>query len=176
MTIPPDVITTNLRPDLAILNWTQKTIFLLELTCSFESNFEAANIRKTTKYSSLQSDLEDSGFKCHLIPFETGSRGHISIYNKSNLLAVFMANKLWLNVFKCIREMSRNSLLCSFSIFHAYTQPIWSDPPFLRSWSLFWYCFDTVYVYVYMFVFMAYGRLYCSSWCCLASKDLVLLQ
>ena len=133
LTIPPDVITTNLGPDLVILNRSQKTIFLLELTCSFESNFEAANRRKMTKYSSLKSDLEDRGIKCHLIPIEIGCREHISRYNKSNLTAVFMANKLRPNVFKCIREMPRISLLCSFSIFHAYTQPTWSEPAFLRS-------------------------------------------
>ena len=132
-TIPPDIITTQLRPDLVILNRNQKLIFLLELTCSFESNIEAANIRKTTKYSALKSDLEDKGFTCHLLPFEVGSRGYVSRANKSNLMNIFMANKLKPNVFKCIREMSKISLLCSFSIFHAYTQPTWSDPPFLRS-------------------------------------------
>ena len=132
-TIPPDIITTQLRPDLVILNRSQKTIYLLELTCCFESNIEAANLRKTSKYQALKSDLEERGYTCHLLPFEIGSRGHISRSNKSNLMNTFMSNKLKPNIFKCIKAMSKISLLCSFSIFHAYTQPTWSDPPFLRS-------------------------------------------
>ena len=132
-TIPPDIITTQLKPDLVILSRSEKSIFLLELTCSFETNIEAANIRKMTRYSALKSDLEDKGWKCHLIPFEVGSRGYISRSNKLNLMNTFLSNRLKPNVFKCVRDMSKISLLCSFSIFHAYTQPTWTDPPFLES-------------------------------------------
>ena len=132
-TIPPDILTTQLKPDLVILNRSEKTIFLLELTCSFETNIEAANIRKMAKYSALKSDLVEKGYICHLIPFEVGSRGYISKSNKLSLMNTFLSNRLKPNVFKCIRNMSKISLLCSFSIFHAYTQPTWTDPPFLES-------------------------------------------
>ena len=45
-TIPPDILVTTLRPDLVLINRTEKEIYLLELTCSFEQNAAAANARK----------------------------------------------------------------------------------------------------------------------------------
>ena len=47
-TIPPDVVSTQLKPDLVLLNRQEKKIFVMELTCSFERNITAANLRKTT--------------------------------------------------------------------------------------------------------------------------------
>ena len=53
-TIPPDILVTLSRPDLVIINRSIKSVFVLELTCSsFERNILAANIRKSTKYTSL---------------------------------------------------------------------------------------------------------------------------
>ena len=99
---------------------------------SFERNFEAANARKTARYTALKSDLEERGYQCHLIPFEVGSRGYVSKSNRLNLINVFVMNKLKPNAYKIIKQMSKISLLCSYSIFHAYTQPTWRDPPFLE--------------------------------------------
>ena len=130
-TIPPDVLVTGSRPDLVLLNRQEKKIFILELTCSFERNIEAANARKRIRYTSLKNDLEDQGYKCTLLPFEVGSRGYVTKSNKMNLINVFVLNKMKANALKCIKQLSKLSLLCSFSIFHAYTQPTWRDPPFL---------------------------------------------
>ena len=73
-TIPTDIITTQLKPDLVILSRSEKSIFLLELTCSFETNIEAANIRKMTRYSALKSDFSQVFFKSQdfdlLTPFQ----------------------------------------------------------------------------------------------------------
>ena len=131
-TIPPDILVTQSRPDLVIINRSEKKIWLLELTCCFEKNEQSAHARKNERYNALKTDLEERGYICHLIPFEVGSRGHVSRANKTNLMNIFATNKLKANVFKCIKGMSRISLLCSFSIFHAYTQPTWRDPPFLE--------------------------------------------
>ena len=64
--IPPDLIVTSSRPDLVILDTstTPQSIFLCELTVCFEKsgNFEAANLRKRSRYAGLKSDLEDKGF------------------------------------------------------------------------------------------------------------------
>ena len=132
-TIPPDVLVTQARPDLVLLNRHEKTICLLELTCSFERNSEAANIRKTLRYTSLKSDLEENGYKCFLVPFEVGSRGYIFKSTKSNIFNIFTAMKISANHKHCIKNMSKISLLASYTIFHAYTQPTWRDPPFLTT-------------------------------------------
>ena len=47
-TIPPDILVTLSRPDLVIINRSLKTVYLLELTCSFERNIVAAHQRKST--------------------------------------------------------------------------------------------------------------------------------
>ena len=130
-TIPPDVLVTLSRPDLVLLNRNEKLIFLLELTCSFETNVLAAHARKTTKYTSMKADIESNGYKCVLIPFEIGSRGYVTRDNKANIIHVFVKNNIKSNALKCVKQLSKISLLCSFSIFHAYTQPSWRSPPFL---------------------------------------------
>ena len=96
-TIPPDVLVTQARPDLVLLNRHEKSICLLELTCSFERNSEAANIRKSLRYTSLKSDLEERGYKCFLVPFEVGSRGYIFKSTKSNIFNIFTTMKISAN-------------------------------------------------------------------------------
>ena len=130
-TIPPDILVTLSRPDLVIINRSLKSVYLLELTCSFERNILAAHQRKSTKYIPLKSDIESEGYTCTLIPFEIGSRGHVTSINRSNILNTFIQHNINTNVRRCNKELSKISLLCSFSIFHAYQQPSWKSPPFL---------------------------------------------
>ena len=82
--------------------------------------------------TALKSDLEERGFTVSLVPFEIGSRGHTSRENKMRLISVFVKNGLKQNVHKLVKQISKISLLCTFSIFHAYQQPTWRDPPFLK--------------------------------------------
>ena len=117
---------------LALLVLDKKKISVLELTCSFESNIMSANARKSLKYTQLKLDLEEAGYTCSLLPFEVGSRGYVSKANRANLINTFVTNSIKANALKCIKQLSKLSLLCSFSVFHAYTQPIWRDPPFLK--------------------------------------------
>ena len=69
---------TSLRPDIVIVNRQEK---LMELTCSFEKNIDAANLRKYTNYLDLKSDIEAAGWKTSLVPFEVGSRCQIAQRN-----------------------------------------------------------------------------------------------
>ena len=125
------ILVTLSRPDLVIINRSNKTVDILELTCSFERNILAAHQRKTTKYTSLKADIESAGFACSLLPFEIGSRGHVTKQTKTNLIHTFVKHKVSSNALKCIKQISKISLLCSFCIFHAYKQPNWRSPPFL---------------------------------------------
>ena len=45
-TVPPDIMVTTQRPDMVIVNTTPPTVYLVELTCPFTRNIEAANRRK----------------------------------------------------------------------------------------------------------------------------------
>ena len=93
-TIPPDILVTLSRPDLVIINRSNKSVDILELTCSFERNILAAHQRKSTKYTSLKSDIESAGFSCSLIPFEIGSHGHVMKRTKTNLIHAFVKHKI----------------------------------------------------------------------------------
>ena len=90
-TIPPDILTTTSRPDLVFVYRESKQIKLFELTCSFENNIDSANKLKFEKYEDLKKDLEKSGWRTELVPFEVGSRGYIS---KRNIISIPKMAKL----------------------------------------------------------------------------------
>ena len=131
-TIPPDILPTGLRPDLVLINRKEKKIELLELTCSFETSIERANIRKTKSYNDLKSDLLKEGWKTTLVPFEIGSRGLVNKRNRESLIAVMKRNRIKLRHTQLFKDLSKISLLCSYSLFQAHCVPSWQDPPFLH--------------------------------------------
>ena len=124
---------TGSRPDLVLVNRTTKSITLMELTCCLERNVDAAQIRKTNTYTYLKNDLVDKGYTVDLVPFEIGSRGHISKPNIHNLINVFVKNNIKTNVLRMSKTLSKISFLCTFAIFHAYQQPSWVSPPLLEA-------------------------------------------
>ena len=52
-TIPPNVLVTNLKPDLFIFNEDARLAILFELTCPWDANIEKSHDYKEKKYSSL---------------------------------------------------------------------------------------------------------------------------
>ena len=87
-TLPPDVIVTGQRPDIVILNRSEKKVVLFELIVSFEKNAEAANLRKARRYNDLTSDLIEKGWEADNIPFEIGSKDFINNRNKTSIYNV----------------------------------------------------------------------------------------
>ena len=128
-TIPPDILPTGLRPDLVLINRKERKIELLELTCSFETSIERANICKTKCYNDLKSDLLKEGWKTTLVPFEIGSRGLVNKRNRESLIAVMKRNRIKLRHTQLFKDLSKISLLCSYSLFQAHCVPSWQDPP-----------------------------------------------
>ena len=111
-TVPPVIISdTKDRPDLIIINRAEKRIDLLELSCSFEKNIENANIIKTKKYLDIKIDLENSGWKAHLVPFEIGSRGQVTKGNKSSISNTLLRNHRNKNQNKIAKDLSKTALL-----------------------------------------------------------------
>ena len=134
LTIPPHIVVTSSRCDLVIIDSSSSppTVYLLELTICFErpGNLEAANQRKYERYSSLTEDIKAAGYQCRNIPFEVGSRGHLTLENKSTLSIMHKLcspktkfSKFWKNVCK-------TSLLCSYSIYLSREEP-WTGCPLL---------------------------------------------
>ena len=69
-TIPVDILTTRTRPDIVLISRAEKKTDLLELSCSFDKNLEKGNLIKTKKYLDLKIDLEQAGWKTHLVPLK----------------------------------------------------------------------------------------------------------
>ena len=131
-TIPADIVATSLRPDIVLVNRKEKSIEILELTCSFEKNIDSANLRKSTNYLDLKTDIETAGWKTSLLPFEVGSRGQVTARNKKAIIESCKRNQLKMQHIQIMKDMSKISLLCSFAIFQARCQPSWQDPPLLH--------------------------------------------
>ena len=114
----PHLMLTTSRPDLVILNRQDKKIYVLELTCSFESNIMSANA--ILKYTQLKLDLEQAGYSCSLLQIKVGSRGCISKSNRGNLINSFVANNNRANALECIKQLSNShcyALSLSFIFF-----------------------------------------------------------
>ena len=53
-TIPPNILPTSLKPDIVIVNNTEKSVHIFELTVPFETNINSAHERKISKYLTLR--------------------------------------------------------------------------------------------------------------------------
>ena len=114
------------------VNRSLKEIHILELTCSFEKNIESAHSFKYIKYFDLKTDLEEKGWKANLVPFKIGSRGFITKRNKSSIINTMKKTHIKVNHNKLFKNVSKISLLSSFSIIQAHAEPSWEDPPVLH--------------------------------------------
>ena len=131
-TIPADIVATGQRPDIVLINRAEKKITLFELTVSFEKNIDSANIRKSIRYNDLTSDIKKRGWIVENTPFEIGSRGHITKRNMTAISQTLRQFKIKPFNKKSLEDISKISLLCSFSIFQAHCQPTWQSPPYLQ--------------------------------------------
>ena len=134
VTIPPQVIVTIQKPDLVLIDssTTPTTVYLFELTVSFERNITLAHQKKRDRYTQLQSDIQSNGYICHNVPFEVGSRGHITKENRSTLTTLYQITKPKPKLKCWIQNISKISLLCSYSIFISRTEEGFGNPPPLR--------------------------------------------
>ena len=108
-------------------------IALFELTCPLERNIHTANNYKREKYSGMQSDLEDKGWKVYLVPYEVSSRGQILKTTKSSIIYTLKQFKIKIKAEQLLfKQLSKIALLSTFSIFHAYQTKEWVSPPLLR--------------------------------------------
>ena len=72
---PSHIVPTDLCPDLVMWSDHSKKLDLFELTVCFETGFDDAARRKTTRYSELASDVRAHGYRTTIIPIQIGSQG-----------------------------------------------------------------------------------------------------
>ena len=127
--IPPNVLVTNLKPDLFILNAADRAVILVELTCPWDANVERSHEYKKEKYAPLVADLSHS-YSVKYYPVEVTVRGQVTKKNRARFKSlIFECCNDSRKIFKSlIADSSKLSLLASFSIFSARKEPSWTSP------------------------------------------------
>ena len=74
--IPPDVLVTNQRPDIFIVNYSSREAIVLELTCPWDGNVDRSHTYKEERYAPLIADLSRH-YKTFLFSIEVSVRGQI---------------------------------------------------------------------------------------------------
>ena len=136
-TIPQNIVVSASLPDLVVIDnsTSPPTVYLFELTICFErqENIERAHNFKYNRYSSLSQDIKDAGYHCKNIPFEVGSREHLSLENKSNKSKLSIIHKLCqpkTKYSKFWQNISKTSLLCSYATYLS-RHDSWTTTPLL---------------------------------------------
>lgn len=131
-TIPQNVLQTNLKPDIVILNETTKHIILVELTVPFEMNIDSATQRKKSKYDHFIQDFKGIGFKCDLLTLCIGSRGLVTKENRGIIDYLVKTTKSITKSKEIVQTCSKIALLSSYVIFHARNEPSWRNPNYIQ--------------------------------------------
>jgi hypothetical protein len=74
---PPEICPTSSRPEVIIWSVTAKQVVLIELMCPAEEGMDAAEIRKTARYSGFYEHIKQAGWTPHLFTVEVGARGFV---------------------------------------------------------------------------------------------------
>ncbi len=127
-TIPTDILITNLKPDIVLVNYESKSVTLIELTIPYDDNILAANERKKKRYDQLINDIEEKGFSTNFYAIEISSRGYISSENQQRLKKIInFPNASQFRKFRL--SLQKISIVCSYCIFYSKFEKEWIDPP-----------------------------------------------
>ena len=125
-TIPTECTVTNLRPDISIINESAKELYIIELTVPFDLYAEEAHQRKSNKYTPLVNDIIANGYKVTFFTLEIGSRGFINARNKSQLKSIHKLFNIKETFKSFLKKLSKISIISSFVIYHAKSEPTWA--------------------------------------------------
>ena len=122
LVFPPEILSTNLRPDMIIWSVSLKRVILLELTCPAEENFAYASARKLDRYDELLELIRRAGWDPSLYPFEVGARGFVasSVFKCISVLGLKPAAKKHL-----IKALGSVVARCSYTIYLSKDSRSW---------------------------------------------------
>ena len=75
---PPEIASTNLRPDMVLWSPSRKAVYIIELTVPWENSVEEAYERKKLRYTELAADATQRGWNAKVWPVEVGCRGFVA--------------------------------------------------------------------------------------------------
>ena len=125
-TIPPNIMVTNLKPDIVVVDKSKKEVSIFELTCPAETRIDISNKLKSEKYAHFETDI--TAYKASVIPFEVGAHtGYISNRNKDNIKRLHTFCKKGIK----LKQFSNNiSAICgmgSYYIFNCRNEHNWEN-------------------------------------------------
>ena len=133
-TLPPDVLVSNLKPDIVVLDKKKKEVHIFELTVPNEQRIETSNQLKFKKYKHFLTDIKT--YKPSLTPFEVGAQtGYISKENRKNISNIHKFCKTSIKLKNFLNNVSAISVLSSYYIFNCRDSESWDlvstiPPPF----------------------------------------------
>ena len=128
-TIPAELCTTNLKPDIVIIDSAKKKLHIFELTVPLTTNIDQRNIEKSRKYAPFVTDI--SGHDCTVNCFEVSSTGFISKRNNSTLTTLHSFLRKGLKKSKFLSNLNALAWYGSYKIWLTRDDPNFADPPFL---------------------------------------------
>ena len=64
-------------PDVVVVNEENRSVYILEMACTFDSSLEESFMTKVIKYQPLLQSIIELGYRCNLFVFIFGSLGHV---------------------------------------------------------------------------------------------------
>ncbi len=127
---PPEICSTDSRPDIVIWSLRLRKVILIELTCPAEEGIENASSRKQLRYADLKVIIQQNGWLPRLFAIEVGVRGFVAKSVRKCLLSLGMKNG---EVNKLCKSVSLISEKCSYAIHCARESQFWdSKKPLLE--------------------------------------------
>ena len=111
---PPEICSTDSRPDIVIWSLQQKKVILIELTCPAEEGIENASSRKQLRYANLKVLIRENGWLPTLFTIEVGVRGFVAKSLRKCLLSLGMKNT---EINRLCKSVSLVFAKCSYTIY-----------------------------------------------------------
>ena len=125
-TLPADIIVSNLRPDIVIVDSKKKSMWILELTVPGETRIAVAHKLKTEKYQHFKSDIKTHTVS--VLPFEIGSHtGHVTRENTQTLQTMHKFCNKDIKLKQFIKNISAIAALSSYYIFNCRNEKTWES-------------------------------------------------
>ena len=122
---PPEIYSTNERPDICIWSAKLKKLLLIELTCPAEEGIEAAKIRKQSGCLPLVENISNtSPWKPTLMTVEVGVRGFVASSTHQVFLKLGLQRQ---QVSALCNKLSATAAKCSYAIYLAANSKLWDE-------------------------------------------------
>ena len=125
-TIPPEILPTSARPDIAIVSTGRITMVELTVPWNSEDSLASAKRYKTSKenYQLVLSDLSSQNIRAELITLEIGCLGHHTndLFCALKHLAPHCSKS---DRYQLRDNLSRSVIASSYTIFKAHRSPTW---------------------------------------------------